>query len=52
MDPDLGITSFKVLTRMFGEIMAAIMAHFGEGTFDFISRFEGRQYYFHEPFKT
>jgi len=41
MDPYLNITPFKILTRMYGETMAATMAHFGSGFSDFFQSFQG-----------
>lgn len=40
MDPNLGITPFKVVTKMCGESIADTMRYFGSGTFGFMQNFE------------
>lgn len=50
MDPNLGITPFKVLTKMCGETMADTMLYFGSGTFGFFQSFQGTQHYLYYIF--
>ncbi|KAK3910904.1 SOSS complex subunit B2 [Frankliniella fusca] len=41
MDPNLGITTVKILTKMFGETMAETMGNFGAGSVGFFSHIQG-----------